>query len=156
MTKPILVTEGRFVKNKSVDSLREYEGGAADDVKGKAGMIGTATKQAKLWVTATNPFSILFTEQESHKVKVSDQYNDAYAVNGKPVDGVVEGDGIANVLVKSGETITYGEALDIETVTGKFIAHVAGIVAAAAMEDSGGALAADTLMKARLFFNRLA
>lgn len=155
VVKKILQTPNRFIDNFSVDSLREYEKTTDDQepVAGRAGMVGTATKQAKLWATG-NPFVILFTRQKSFKTVLAGQPqpDDEYATDGQNVDGVVGGDGIANLLIKSGETLVYGDALEIETLTGLFVKRTTGNIAGYAMEDSGGALAANTLLKCKPLF----
>jgi hypothetical protein len=155
VVKKILQTPSRFIDNYSVDSLREYEKTTDDQepVAGRAGTVGTATKQAKFWSTG-KPFTILFTRQKSYKTVRAGQAqpDDEYATDGQNVDGAVGGDGIANLLIKSGETIVYGDMLEIETATGLFVKRTTGPIHAYAMEDSGGALSANTLLKGRPLF----
>lgn len=154
MVESILVTPGRFIDNKTVEALLNYEKTTNDQepIAGRAGMPGTTVTQAKLWATG-NPFAILFTRQESFKTKRTDtqQVDDEYATDGQSVDGAVNGDGIAKVLVKSGEDIAYGDELEIETATGLFVERTTGVIVGWAME-SPGSLSDNTLVKAKLIF----
>ena len=123
-----VVQAGVPIDYRKMDALYEKTTADNERVSGLIACKGTADTQLKIFTTGSVPLGV-FTHQSVPGLNASDVKDSNYARDGKPVQMATGlAPFVAKGILKSGETVAYGDRVDAEDATGKIIKHVGASV----------------------------